>query len=134
MRRTEFGTFSGLTVVASVKPAVAERLLRPFANSARAHYTEQAVRVLVGASLVIFSAAMWQPKVFGFLGWVIVLSSAMLILTPWRWHQRFGTKMRPVLIRRMRVFAVSGRRSAERRGKQRRRASRGARTYGEGIS
>jgi hypothetical protein len=102
-----FGLFLvGFTVAAFARPAVVERFLGLFASSARAHYTEQGVRLLIGASLVVFSAAMWQPKVFWFVGWAVVLSSLALILAPWQWHRRFGTKVRPILIRRMKLFAV----------------------------
>jgi hypothetical protein len=102
-----FGLFLvGFTVVVFAKPAVAERFLMSFASSPRAHYTEQVIRLLIGASLVIRSAAMWQPKVFWFVGWAIVLSSLVLILSPWQWHHRFGEKVRPTLIRRMKLFAV----------------------------
>jgi hypothetical protein len=102
-----FGLFLvGLTIVVFAKPAVAERFFMSFASSARAHYTEQVIRLLIGTSLVIRSAEMWQPKVFWFLGWAVVLSSLVLILSPWQWHQRFGEKVRPMLIRRMKLFAV----------------------------
>jgi len=102
-----FGLFLvGLTVVVFARPAVAERFFMSFASSARAHYTEQVVRLLIGVSLIIRSAAMWQPKVFWFLGWAIVLSSLVLILTPWHWHHRFGEKVLPIVIRRMKLFAI----------------------------
>ena len=102
-----FGLFLvGLTVVIFAKPAVAERFLMSFASSARAHYTEQVVRLLIGASLIIRSGVMWQPKVFWLVGWGIVLSSLLLILTPWQWHDRFGAEVRPMLIRYMKLFAV----------------------------
>ena len=102
-----FGFFLvGLTVLVFAKPAVAERFFMAFASSARTHYTEQIVRLLIGASLIIRSGAMWQPKVFWFLGWGIVVSSLALILTPWQWHDRFGEEVRPRLIRHMKLFAV----------------------------
>jgi hypothetical protein len=102
-----FGLFLvGLTVVVFAKPAVAERFFMSFASSARTHYTEQVVRLLIGASLIIRSGAMWQPKVFWFVGWAIVLSSLLLILTPWQWHARFGEEVRPMVIRHMKLFAV----------------------------
>ena len=102
-----FGLFLvGLTIVVFAKPAVAERFFMSFASSARAHYTEQVIRLLIGTSLVIRSVEMWQPKVFWFVGWAVVLSSSVLILSPWQWHQRFGEKVRPMLIRRMKLFAV----------------------------
>jgi len=102
-----FGLFLvGLTVVVFAKPSVAERFFMSFASSARAHYTEQVVRLLIGASLVIRSAAMWQPKIFWFVGWAIALSSLVLILTPWQWHHRFGEKVLPIVVRRMKLFAI----------------------------
>jgi hypothetical protein len=102
-----FGLFLiGLTVVVFAKPAVAERFFMSFASSARTHYTEQVVRLLIGASLVIRSAAMWQPRVFWFVGWAIVVSSLVLILAPWQWHRRFGEQVRPMIIRHMKLFAV----------------------------
>ena len=32
--------------------------------------------------------------------------SPLLILMPWQWHHRFGEKVRPMLIRRMKVYAA----------------------------
>lgn len=102
-----FGLFLiGLTVVVFAKPTIAERFFMSFASSARAHYTEQVVRLLIGASLIIRSGAMWQPRVFWLVGWAIVVSSLVLVLTPWQWHDRFGGAVRPMLIRHMKLFAV----------------------------
>src|SRR5580704_19081220 len=95
-----------LAGVVFAKPAVDERFFMSFASSARAHYTEQVARVLIGASLILRSAAMWQPKVFWLIGCAIVLSSLVLILAPWQWHHRFGERVRPILIRRMKLFAI----------------------------
>jgi hypothetical protein len=96
----------GIALLVFAMPGLAERFFTAFASSARTHYAEQAVRLLVGASLIIRSAAMWQPKLFWFVGWAIALTSLLLILTPWQWHNRFGEKVRPMLIRRMKVYAV----------------------------
>jgi hypothetical protein len=102
-----FGLFllgvSGLTFA---KPAMAERFFLAFASSARAHYTEQAFRLLIGASLIVASPAMWQSKVFWLVGWAIVLSALVLILLPWRWHHRFGVRVRPIFIRHMKLYAL----------------------------
>ena len=88
-------TFTG---VAFAKPARAERFLMAFATSARTHYTEQLFRLLVGAALVVRAPAMWQPNMFSLVGWAIVVSSAALMLAPWRWHQRFGERVRPLVV------------------------------------
>jgi hypothetical protein len=92
--------------VAFAKPAIAERFLTAFASSARTHYLEQAVRVLVGAALVVRSPIMWQPKVFWLVGWAIVVSSAVLLCVPWQWHQRLGERVLPLLARHLRIYAV----------------------------
>jgi|SRR5579872_1596178 len=102
-----FGLFLvGLTVVVFARPTVAERFFMSFASSARAHYTEQVVRLVIGVSFIIRSLAMWQPKAFWFVGWAVVLSSLVLMATPWQWHDRFGERVRPMLIRRMKLYAV----------------------------
>jgi len=96
-------TFTG---VAFAKPARAERFLMAFATSARTHYVEQAFRILVGAALVVVSSTMWQPTVFWLLGWALVVSSAALICVPWRWHDRLGERVRPMLVRYLKLYAV----------------------------
>ena len=94
------------TGVAFAKPALAERFLMSFASSARTHYVEMAFRLLIGTSIVVLSPAMWPTSIFRLIGWAIVISSVALLLMPWRWHHRFGQKVLPTLIRRMRVYAV----------------------------
>jgi len=96
-------TFTG---VAFAKPARAERFLMAFATSARTHYVEQGSRILVGAALVVVSSTMWQPTVFWLLGWALVVSSAALICVPWRWHDRLGERVRPMLVRYLKLYAV----------------------------
>jgi hypothetical protein len=96
----------GLTAVTFARPAITERFFRAFASSARTHYTEQAVRLLVGAALIVASPAMWPATLFWVIGWAVVVSSVALMLAPWRWHHRFGERVRPVLIPRLKLFAV----------------------------
>lgn len=102
-----FGFFLiGLACVAFAKPVVAERFFMSFASSARAHYTEQAFRLLIGASIVVLSPVMWQANLFRIAGWLIVISTLGLLLTPWRWHHRFGQQVLPLLARHLRLYAV----------------------------
>ena len=93
-------------VVVFAKPAIAERLLKPFARSARAHYVEQGFRLLVGAALVVLSPTMWQPTMFRLVGWVIVVSSTALMCVPWQWHHRFGERIRPAFTKYLWLYAV----------------------------
>jgi hypothetical protein len=96
----------GLTVVSFATPAITQRFVAAFASRARTHYTEQAIRLLVGAALVVASPAMWQSRLFWVIGWAVVISSVALMVAPWRWHQRFGERVRPVLVPRIKLFAV----------------------------
>jgi len=96
----------GLSAIVFAKPALAERFFMSFASSARAHYVEQACRLLFGMSLVALSAAMWQTTVFRVIGWAIVISSLALLLMPWRWHRRFGKRVLPSVVRHMKLYAV----------------------------
>jgi uncharacterized protein YjeT (DUF2065 family) len=98
--------FIVLTGVVFAKPALAERFLMSFASSARAHYLEQACRLLFGLSLVVLSPAMWQTSMFRLLGWAIVISSMALLLIPWQWHHRFAKLVLPKLVRHMRLYGL----------------------------
>ncbi|HKV74853.1 MAG TPA: hypothetical protein VJN95_10075 [Gemmatimonadales bacterium] len=98
--------FIAFTGVVFAKPALAERFLASFASSARAHYVEMAFRLLFGASLVVLAPVMWPATLFRIIGWAIVISSVVLLLMPWQWHHRLGTRVLPTLIRRMKVYAI----------------------------
>jgi hypothetical protein len=96
----------GLAVVIAVAPPLAERFLRSFASSARAHYTEQVLRLVVGTSLVTFASRMWYPEIFRLFGWLIVVTTAALLILPWQWHQRMGTRVMPLVIKHLTLFAL----------------------------
>ena len=96
-------TFTGVVIA---RPALAERFLMSFASSARAHYVEMALRLLVGTSLVLLSPAMRPAGLFRIIGWAIVISSVALLLMPWRLHHRFGRRVLPTLVRRMKLYAL----------------------------
>lgn len=96
----------GLAVVIAATPTLAERFLTSFARSARAHYTEQGSRLLVGAAMVNFAPSMWFPDLFKLFGWLLVITAVVLLLTPWEWHHRFGKWAIPLAIRHLRLFAI----------------------------
>jgi hypothetical protein len=98
--------FIAFTGVVFTKPRVAERFLLSFASSARAHYVEMALRLLLGISLLVLSPAMRPPTLFRVIGWAIVISSVGLLLMPWQWHNRFGEMIRPQLLRLVKVYAL----------------------------
>jgi hypothetical protein len=94
------------TGVVFAKPVIAERFLLSLASSARTHYAEQVFRLIAGAALVVLSSAMWQPRVFWFVGWAIVIGSVALMCAPWQWHRRFAERARPILLRHLKLYAA----------------------------
>ncbi len=96
----------GLAVVIVIKPMLAERFLRSFASSARAHYTEQASRLIAGTAIITFAPSMWYPDLFEVLGWFIIVTAVGLLLIPWQWHRRFGKWAIPLAIRHLKLYAL----------------------------
>src|SRR5262245_19492165 len=96
----------GLASFMLIKSAMIERFFMSFASSRKSHLTEMFFRLLFGIALVLLSTTMWQPKAFFLFGWAVIVSSTMLVLHPWQLHNRFGTHVRPLLIRFMRPYAV----------------------------
>jgi hypothetical protein len=96
----------GVAVMTAIKPVLTERFLNSFASSARAHYTEQAVRLIAGGAIVTFASSMWYPNVFMVFGWIILGSTAGLLLIPWQWHHKFGTWAIPLAIRHIKLYAI----------------------------
>jgi hypothetical protein len=95
-----------LSALIAIKPPLAERFLQSFASSARTHYVEQFLRLIAGGALVIFAPSMWYSSLFNLFGWLIVVTSVGLLLTPWQWHHKLGTRMIPLVIRYRGIFAL----------------------------
>ena len=103
-----FGLFLvGLGGLVFARPDRAQRFLESFASSARAHYTEQLLRLAAGVALVRFSPRMHRPELFELFGWVIAGTAALLLLVPWRWHHAFGRWVIPMAVRRMKLFGIA---------------------------
>lgn len=75
---------------ALTRPEVARRFLGGFATTRRLHFTELALRVCVGSSLIVSAPRLAFGAVLLLFGWVLVMTSACLAFVPWRLHQRFA--------------------------------------------
>ncbi len=95
-----------LAAMIVIKPLLAERFLKRFASSARAHYLEQTSRLIAGVAIVIFSSSMWYPDLFKSFGWLIIITAVGLFLIPWKWHHRFSKWAIPLAIRHLRLYAL----------------------------
>lgn len=96
----------GLGTVMVIKPSMAEGFVAAFASSRKGHLAEMLFRLVFGTSLGLTWMSMWQPQLFRLLAWTIILSSIALLILPWQFHQRFGSRVIPVLVRHMRLYGL----------------------------
>jgi hypothetical protein len=89
----------GLGLALLARPASASRFLMGHATSAPLHYLEVGVRIGVGLAFVHNAPAMPAPGIFGVVGWVLVGTSAGLMLVPWQWHRRLAERSVPQALR-----------------------------------
>ncbi|HRE14735.1 MAG TPA: hypothetical protein PLD37_11120, partial [Usitatibacteraceae bacterium] len=80
-----------LGLAALAAPARARRFLGAFASTATAHFAELVVRIVVGAAFVTSAPRLPMGAVFSIAGWVLIVSTAVLLVVPWRRHRQFAT-------------------------------------------
>ena len=96
---TAFGAFLiMLGYLALARPPTFRAFLSGFAQSARAHGLEMGVGLLVGAALIASAGSGAHGAAFRILGWILLGSTAVLMLIPWRWHQTFANRVVPTAL------------------------------------
>ncbi len=80
----------GLAVVAFAKPDVVKEFFGKFASSAFTHFLEMFIRLMVGAAFVIYASQMNFSVVFTAFGWLLIVTTAVLVFVPWKLHRRFA--------------------------------------------
>ena len=98
--------FCALGAASLFVPTKANRFLLGFASSPRVHYIELSVRLLVGAALVISAPRMFAPGTFSLFGWVLLVTTACLLLVPWQWHHWFAQQVVPRVIFYIKVIGI----------------------------
>jgi len=101
------GYFCALGLAAFLAPALATRFLRGFAQSASTHYLELGIRIPVGAAFILRAPELPREPLFTALGWMIVISSLVLLVIPWRWHRQFAERVVPPVARYLRWLGVA---------------------------
>lgn len=86
-------------VAAFAAPARVSRFLLGFAGTPATHCLEMTLRGAVGAAFVVYAPFMRMPAVFATVGWVLLFTTAVLLVVPWRWHQRFAQRSVPRALR-----------------------------------
>lgn len=97
----------GLAIVIYGKPATATRFLNLFASSAKSHYSEQIIRLIVGSAMILFSSLMKHSLLFQYFGWIIVGTTFFLLLIPWQWHHKFARWTIPFVIRNLKLYGIA---------------------------
>lgn len=95
-----------LGVAALAKPNTAKRFLESHASSARAHFFELALRLVAGTAFVLAAPVMKVPRIFALIGWVLIVTTVVLCVVPWRVHQRFARWSVPMATRNMAMLGV----------------------------
>ena len=60
------------------------------ASNWRLNITEQGLRIVAGAALVVRAPASKLPMAFEVAGWILVASSVLILVVPVRWHGAYG--------------------------------------------
>lgn len=97
----------GLGITGLVRAPMVASFFEGFAQSARAHYGEQTVRILAGLGCLGIANATAFEQAFQAFGLVLIVTSGLLMLVPWRWHRRFANIVIPMVVR-YQLFYVLG--------------------------
>jgi hypothetical protein len=102
-----FGLFLiALGGVSLLTPAKAKAFLLGFATSAFTHYLEMALRLVVGGSALYQAPHLSFSTAFTIFGWMLIATSAVLLVFPWKWHHRFAEKAVPHALTYLPVLGV----------------------------
>ncbi len=96
-----------LGVTAAIYPGHATRFLHAHASSAFAHVLELSLRLIAGAALLLYAPHMRFGALFAVFGGILVVSTLVMFLIPWRWHQRFAQRSVPWATRRLAIVAIA---------------------------
>jgi hypothetical protein len=92
---------------ALIRPESTKRFLGGFATTPRIHFTELALRVLTGAALVATAPQMAFGQGIAIFGWMLIATSLVLGVVPWRQHQRFAAWAVPQATKQMALIGVA---------------------------
>lgn len=99
--------FVALAVGAFLAPNAVRRFLAGFAGSRRAHYLELGLRLAVGGALVSHAPSMHLAGLFTSFGWALVVTTAGMLVVPWRWHRRFAAWSVPLAVRHLPLLGLA---------------------------
>lgn len=86
---------AGLGLAGLFAPGPVRRFLGGFAATAPRHYAELAVRMVVGLALLGAAPHLAGSAVLTALGWVLLATTAVMAVLPWRLHRGFAQRVVP---------------------------------------
>jgi hypothetical protein len=89
------------------RPALATRFLGGFATTQTLHFLELALRIVAGGAFVLSAPRLALREAVAALGWVLVGTSLVLALVPWRLHQRFAAWSVPQALQYLPLIGVA---------------------------
>lgn len=92
-------------IILLAKPK-AIQFLKAFVKTPWHHFLEQTLRLIIGASIVVHAPHMAFSDLFGIFGWIIIITSLMLVGLPWRWHHTFAQKVIPTVIKFIQLYGI----------------------------
>lgn len=95
-----------LGIASLVRPQRVKAFLGALASTPRVHFTELAIRALVGCAFVLTAPRMPFAPAFTVFGWVLVGTTLLLALIPWHLHRRFANWSVPQATRVMPLFGM----------------------------
>lgn len=84
----------------------AAKFLGMLASSRFAHGLELSLRSIVGVAMLLRAPRMFLSPFFSLFGWILILSSAVLLAMPWQWHQRFARMVVPHATRNLALLGL----------------------------
>jgi len=90
-----------------LSPLRVRRFLLGHASTPFLHWLEMSLRVVIGVAFVIHAPAMRYAQAFTGLGWLILGTTAVLMLVPWRWHLEFAKRSVPQALRFLPLIGVA---------------------------
>jgi hypothetical protein len=65
------------------------------------------LRLLVGVAMVAYSPMMRFQELFRGFGWLLVITTLVLALVPWRLHRRFAAWVMPTVLALLKWYGLS---------------------------
>ena len=99
--------FLALGAVSLVRPAIARSFLLGFANTALKHYAELLARTIVGGSLLLVARDPAYSTALSAFGWLLIGTTAVMAVVPWRVHDRFARSAVPKALRFLPLMGIT---------------------------